>query len=1023
MPRGDFGLPSPSAPAWLRIAVLAATTWLAGVGPAHAQSQATGGDLIGDARDELQGVLTGVALKLTNQATGLTRTLTTDPAGEFAFRALPVGAYTLEAYLAGFEPQRVTDVSISLGTSVRLNLTLKLAGRQYDVNVVARGNLADPQQAGLGSIIDRPSLEHLPVYARNFLSFSLLTNGSNPDRTPQQGASRTSGVVLAGQRARSNNVTVDGLDNNDETVGSIRAMFSQDAVQEFQVLTSGFSAEFGKAAGGVVNVVTRSGTNTTTGSAYAFFRDDALNARNYFEQYSLLGDPISVEKAPYGQHQYGATLGGPMRRDRAFYFASIERQQIDANNFVTIDDETIVTHPFQPTVPLGTPADILRGAGFTLDTGHVPYRVRSTQWFGKFDQFIGDRQRLSVRLNGASELNENIEPFGGLVARSRAAVLDNTDVMGAASHNFVATSRLVNEARFLVAWREQLVSALDPACEGACDREDEGGPTIEVSGVASLGRQRFTPTPRDNIRYQFVDTLSYSRGRHLFKVGADVSIVQGLDQALPLHFGGRYIFTGFAATPGVFPAPVSSIQSVALGLPLAYVQGYGNSGSAYDYRDLALFAEDVWQAHPRFGVRAGLRYERQLFPSNTYEVSGMPESYEWPSDGNNVAPRVGVTWDASGAGRTVVRAAYGLYYDPIITATAGVTRYISGQPDTVRTLVLTAPGAFAAWAAPGRRLPESTALQLAGGSYPSVAITIDPGLRNPYAHHAFAGVDHLITPTVRFSAGFVYARGFKQLGTIDYNPVLVDLGAGRRPADVNGQAGTSASVLQYTSFGETWFRGLTLSLAGRFENRWFYRVGYTLSEAEDTSTDFQSAFLPQDNGRGRDAAQPAGLPVAFEPDAERGPALHDERHRLVATASYTGPKGFVASGLVSAASGWPYNILAGTDLNGDRDGGSFPSDRARRVPSDPSSSLPRNAGRLPSQVSVDARISQSFRMTDRVEIEGLVEVFNVFNRTNFTEVQNVFGVGAYPDAPTSTFGRFTQAGNSRQIQLAARVRF
>ena len=290
--------------------------------------------------------------------------------------------------------------------------------------------------------------------------------------------------------------------------------------------------------------MTRSGTNTTSGGAYYFFRDDALNAKNYFERFDLFGNPISVEKAPFGQHQYGATLGGPVRRDRLFYFASIERQQIDANNFVTIDDETNITHPFQPQVSLGTPAQILRTAGFSFDTGHVPYQVRTTQWFGKLDQYIGNRQRLSVRVNGASELNENIEPFGGLVARSRAAVLDTTDVMGAVSHNFIATPQLVNEARFLVAWRDQTVSALDPTCDGPCDREDEGGPTIEVSGVASLGRQRFTPTPRDNIRYQFVDTLSYSKGRHLFKVGADVSIVQGLGSGAaaslrrPLHLHG-----------------------------------------------------------------------------------------------------------------------------------------------------------------------------------------------------------------------------------------------------------------------------------------------------------------------------------------------------------------------------------------------------------------------------------------------------------------------------------------------------
>ncbi len=144
---------------------------------------------------------------------------------------------------------------------------------------------------------------------------------------------------------------------------------------------------------------------------------------------------------------------------------------------------------------------------------------------------------------------------------------------------------------------------------------------------------------------------------------------------------------------------------------------------------------------------------------------------------------------------------------------------------------------------------------------------------------------------------------------------------------------------------------------------------------------------------------------------------------MTATATYTAPWEITLSGLLSAASGWPYNILAGTDLNMDRDGGSFPSDRARVTLADPSSSLPRNSGRLPSQVSVDARVSKSLRLSERVELEGIFEIFNVFNRSNFIEVQNVFGVGAYPANPAPTFGRFTQAGNPRQMQLAARVRF
>jgi hypothetical protein len=624
-------------------------------------------------------------------------------------------------------------------------------------------------------------------------------------------------------------------------------------------------------------------------------------------------------------------------------------------------------------------------------------------------------------MNGASELNENVEPFGGLTARSRAAALDNTDLMLGVSHHLVAGSRFINEARLLVARRAQDVLALDPRCDGPCDQEDEGGPTLEVGGVANVGRHRFTPTPRDNIRYQIADTISLPRGQHLIKAGIDASIIQGQRQALPLHFGGRYIFAALPAIPGVLPAPVSSIAAVALGLPAAYVQGYGFAGAAYDSGDLALFAEDVWYARPTFALRYGVRYQRQFWPDTLYEAPGMPFPYRFPSDLDNLAPRIAMTW-SPGPGAPVIRGGYGVYYDNIITATAGITRYISGRSDGVRTLVLTAPAAFAAWSAPGRRLSEERATTLAGGSYPSVTIPIDPGLTTGYAHHAFAGVEHRLPHIGLLSANVLYARGFNHLGSIDYNPVVPALGPLRRPGDVNGVAGTSQSVLQYTSFGETWYRGLTISLESRFRRRGTVHLAYTLSKAEDTATDFQSAFLPQDNGLGRDPARPEGLPLGFDPRAERGPALHDRRHKLVVSAAVDAPWGLVVSALASVGSGWPYNILAGADLNGDRDGGSFPSDRARTNPADPATSLPRNAGRLPMQATVDARVSRTIRIRP-IQVEALLEVFNIVNRANFVDVQNVFGTGAFPQQPSTTFGQFTQADAARQMQLAVRVSF
>jgi hypothetical protein len=974
--------------------------------------QATGADLLGTVTDSSDAVLPGATVVATNQQTGVLRAVHTGEDGRFAILALPVGTYRLEAQLSGFAPFVVPDVVLTLGSPVNVTLPLQLAGVAFDVDVHAERALDDPRQPGVGRVVERAELERLPVNVRNYLAFSLMTPAAATDRTPQQGASRTSGLSFSGQRARSNNIVVDGFDNNDEAVGSVRAVFSQDAVQEFQVLAHGFSAEFGKAAGGVVNIVTRTGTNTPRGTAFLFLRDDSLSSRNPFD--------VAVGKAPYGHLQAGATFGGPLRRDRTFLFGSIERLSIDTSNFVTIDDESLVPHPFQPAVVLGTPAGILRQAGFSVETGHVPYVVRSTQWLVRLDHYVDSRQRLAVRVNGATELNENIEPFGGLTARSRAASLDNRDLMIAGSHHLTAP-RFVNELRVLMAQRDQDVWSLDPRCVGPCDAEDEGGPTLEVGGFANVGRHRFTPTPRDNVRYQVADTVTHVRGTHTLKAGMDLSIIRGRRQSVPLHFGGRYIFAALPAIPGVLPAPVSSIQAVALGLPAAYVQGYGFSGAAYNAADLSLFAEDAWQVRRTLALRYGVRYQRQLWPSWQYTVPGVAEPYPFQSGGHNVAPRLGVTWSPA-EGRPVLRGGYGIYHDNIITAVAGVTRYISGGEDGVRTLVLTAPQAWTAWAAPERRLPESVAAALAGGSYPSVQIAIEPDLKSGYAHHAFGGIEQRLPRIGQLSVTGVFARGLHQLGTIDYNPVIPALGPGRRPNDIGGVAGTSASVLQYTAFGETWYRGLTVSLDSRLPRRTTMRVAYTLSKAEDSSTDFQSSFLPADNGLGRDPANLRGLPIGFDPRSERGPALHDRRHRLVVSAAAEAPGRVVVAVLGSAGSGWPYNILAGADLNGDRDGGNFPSDRARTNPSDPATSLRRNAGRLPAQASVDVRASRLWR-AGGVGIEALFEAFNVFNRTNLTDVQHVFGTGAYPHQPAPTFGQFTQADVPRQVQLALRLHF
>ena len=991
--------------------------------PVHAQTRATAADLVGLVTDATNAVLPGAVVTATNIETNQSRVAISQNDGRFSILALPPGTYQVSVDLPSFARAVREGVTLALGAQVDLAFSLQLAGTTEAITVAGEAPLVDSQKTAVATVVSRQQIESLPIDGRNFMSFAVITPGVSTDRTPQQGASATSGLTFAGQRARSNNITVDGLDNNDAVVGSVRATFSQEAVREFQVLTNSYTSEFGNATGGVLNIVTKSGTNRFTGNLFGFVRDDALNAKGHFEKVDPLGEPVNLEKAPYSQEQFGATLGGPIRKDKTFFFLSAERLDIGASNLVTIDDRTVVPHPFTG-VPLGTPAQILRAAGFPVETGNVPYAVTNTQFLAKVDHQLAQNHSLVLRFNTGDALNENTEPFGGITAKSRAAALDARDYIAAASQTSVFSSRWVNELRFQFAYRDQIVRSLDPLCGGECLTADQGGPTLEVTGVASVGRQRFTPQTRTNALWQFIDTVSLSTGGHLIKAGFDAGFTRDLTDGpvLPLHFGGRYIFQQLPAIPGLLPAPVNSIQAVALGLPAAYVQGYGRDSDLYDNNNVALFIQDDWRIGPQVTLKYGVRYQKQFWKDITYSAAGYPGTFTFPSDGNNIAPRAAISWNPGAKNKTVVHGAYGLFFENHITGVAAITDLLDGD-DHIRTLVRTFPASLAAWNAPGHRLPEAAA-----GGFPTLKFLIDPGLESPYAHHGTIGVDRELPGQIALSAGLVYARGFNQIGTIDYNPVVVALGPGRRPQDVNGVAGTSASILQYTTFGETWYKGLTVSLNRRYSGRHQFLLSYTLSKAEDNSTDFQSAFIPQQNGRGRNSSEVDGLPVGFDPLSERGPSTQDQRHRFVFSGVYTAPGAVQLSSIITIGSGRPYTILAGADLNADGNGGAFPPDRARRELGNEASSVGRNSGTMPGQAVVDLRVSRRFQLGSRSYLEGIFEVFNLLDRTNFIETNNlspafIWGTGAYPTSPLPTFEHFTQAGPPRQVQLAIKLGF
>jgi hypothetical protein len=673
-------------------------------------------------------------------------------------------------------------------------------------------------------------------------------------------------------------------------------------------------------------------------------------------------------------------------------------------------------HPFAP-IPLGTTASILHDAGYEFETGNVPFDVRSTQVFGRVDHQADESNHLTARFMSSYGLNEDDQPFGGLVAKSRAAALDSRGWEVGGDWTRIQTSRLFNDLRVHYSqsfWDE---IPLDPRCGGPCEGDDQGGPGVDVFGAASVGRLASAPSHSRARKIQVVDTVSYYRGAHLLKFGADIGYRWAAPVSFPLNRGGGFYFVdiGDAIAP-LFGLPhgISAIQAVAIGLPVLYLQSYGNSElGRVTQLDSSLFVQDDWTVTPRLVVKLGARMQQQRLSSFAYTAPGIAEPYQYPGGAANLAPRLAVAWDPTGDRKTSVHAAYGRFYDNNLLATIGISQV--AQPETgLRTMIGLGLPPIVAWSLPGHKLPEALA-----GSFPSLKFVVDPGLQTPYTEHVSAGIDRELAGDMRLSATFVRARGHHLLSLIDYNPIVPELGPGRRPNDIDGVAGTSTSLFQYSSLAETWYTGLWVSLEKRFSGRSQFLVSYTVSNARNNVDDFTAQ--PSDNGQGRNPADPDGPPLDFDPEADKGPTLFDQRHRFVASVIYRLPGDVDVSSIVRIGSGLPYNITAGQDLNGD--GVLSNPDRPRTDPADPSTEIQRNLGRLPSQATVDVRVSREFPMGRSVRLELMFDVFNLFNRTNYTDANGVFGAGPYPTAPAPTFGQYTQAGPPRQAQIAARLRF
>lgn len=849
-------------------------------GSSSAQSQSAAANLTGVVSDSSGAVVAGATVTVRNLATNFTRNAMTDKEGRYQILTLPPGNYEITAEAQNFSKVFNPDVNLTVGQTAQLNFTLQVGGVGAEITVTGATELIETTKTAVTQTIDSRRIENLPINGRNYLNFALTTSGVGRDNAPSIGPAPTSGLNFGGQRARSNNVQVDGADNNDNSVNTVRSTVSQEAVQEFQIITNSYAAEFGRASGGVVNIVTKSGTNEFHGNIYGFLRHKSFQARNPF---SLRKEP------PFTRGQVGATLGGPIKKDRTFFFASYERTQREETGFSVIGRDQSVFKKFsgdgqatfaatpnvfdafglsnaflgslglnqaalaglQPGLvsfrnslvglffatgkiaqtginPLTGQRRFLTGApipasyvplggfdptGFPLN-GEFPLRESTAFAELKLDHQLNSRNSLSIRTNGTPSTLTGIQTNAqnqvfGQNAFSRTSFQKVTDISSVVNVISALSNNIVNEGRFNFANRNLLLG------------QQADDVAVNINGFGFFGREPFAPVDRRETRYQMQDNLTWTRGNHNFKFGADVNVID-VDAVFELNFGGVFNFgelsgasiggagltsvrNGLVASlraagfpqalalstavsitkqmAGSIPG-ITSVQAYGLGAVTNFLQGFGNPNASLTNTTMGYFAQDSWKLRRNLTFNYGVRYDAELTPtfptSDLKDASGrvllsadsIAAAQKRLSivqgirrDYNNVAPRVALAWDPQGNGKMVVRAAYGLFYDHPLLALAFNSQVADGiqAPQLIVSGASAGPIFLGTSTLPGflpdqQRFDPNVFPGFAGGLLPFTLPT-SADFVYEYAQQGNLTVEREIMKDLRVSASYLVVKG------------------------------------------------------------------------------------------------------------------------------------------------------------------------------------------------------------------------------------------------------------------------
>jgi hypothetical protein len=751
--------------------------------PTAAQQTVDVGSISGKVVDETGTILPGVTVSATHRATNVTATAVTDVDGRFRFAYLRIGTYEVKAVLQGFK--HVTRlIGVSAGSAFELPIMLQIANFETTVTIVDEAPVIESARSQIAATVTDAEVAALPMNGRNFLELALLAPGVAPANIgstqlfPETSAVPGITLSVGSQRNLSNNFVVDGLSANDDAAGLSGISYSVDAIEQLQVITSGAQAEFGRALGGYVNVVTRSGSNTLSGTLYDFVRDDSLNAAN----------ALSGATLPMRQSQFGASVGGPLIKNRTFFFGNVEKRALDQTGLTTISDPN--------TALINARLTALAYGGPGVVTGIYPNPVDTVNALVKVDQHYGTGHQFNARYSRYDAASTNSRGAGGLNAPSASAALDSVDQVIAVNNVLVLNSRSLLETRAQVSHSDLQAPPTDPL-----------GPAVSIAGIAAFGTASGSPTARVNRMYQVVNNFTLVAGAHSFRSGIDF-LYNDDDVTYPRSARGSYTFSSLANF-------LSGTYNNA-----GFAQTFGASSIEQTNPNLGLFVQDEWNIGDALTVNAGLRYDLQFLETIH-------------TDADNLSPRIGVAWTPGTLRRTVVRGSAGFFYDRIpLRALANALLSAGNTTDVtaLRQYVVTLSPAQAGAPVFPEILPAAVPLV----TLPNLT-TMDRNLQNAFSRQVSAEVEQQIGDDLTVSAGYQYVDGSQLLMSINQNvPTCVASG------DNNGcrPISTYANNSQYSAAGDSTYHGIHVSLAQRARDWGQFRVSYTLSKAMNNVGEF-----------------------------------------------------------------------------------------------------------------------------------------------------------------------------------------